>query len=251
LSTVHEIEHFFDALAPRYDEIVGANGWPVNDMLREELAAIPRVDQALDLGAGTGLSSETILRSHPGCVIAVDVSTEMLEQLRRRCNEYPGLVVARMAVDRFLTDTQSKINSSELIGRLRDRHNSDPGHMVASRTIGQFLGRAPSKFDLVVAMGLLHFLPEPQSTIEETAGVLSSNGHFMFTYDPFVPEHPTNGERQTTYDVTVYRSAPDEIETGLHRSGLEAVSHRIFTPQPHGNTEYLGGFVVSRKINHS
>lgn len=252
MSTVGEVERFFDAVAPRYEEIVSGNGWPANDMLRAELETIPRVDQALDLGAGTGLSSEAILHAaHPGCVVAVDVSIEMLEQLRHRCNGHPRLVVARMAVDRFLTDTQSKIHSSEIRGRLRDRCNSDLRRKGTSRVIGQFLGRVPSRFDLVSAIGLFHFLPKPQEAIGEVAGILGSNGRFIFTYDPFMPGHPIHGERQTTYDLTVYRSTPEDIENGLRQSGLEVMSDRSFVAQPTGNIEYQGRFVVARKSSPS
>jgi predicted TPR repeat methyltransferase len=249
MNTVSEVERFFDNTAPRYDEIVGGNGWPANDMLSEELATAQRIDQVLDLGAGTGLSSEVILRkAYPRCVVAVDVSTEMLEQLRRRCGQHPRLVIAKMAIDRFLADTQSKIDSTEIRGRLRDRCNKYPGPMVARKAVGQFLGGTQSRFDLVVAIGLFHFLPEPQQTIAEVARILTGNGQFVFTYDPYIPGHPTNGERQIAYDLTVYRSAPDDINDSLHRNGLEVVSNRIFSPQPNGNAEYQSGFVVARKI---
>jgi predicted TPR repeat methyltransferase len=249
LSTASEIEHFFDEVALSYDGIVGGNGWPANDILRTELAGIPRVDHALDLGAGTGLSVEAILGAAvPRCVAAIDVSTEMLERLRNRCRQHPGLLVIRATVNCFLAASQAKIASAEIRTRLRDRRNQRPRPKVGRRPVDQFRGGMQSRFDLVTAIGLLHFLPRPQEVIAGVARVLSSNGQFMFTYDPFIPGHPTNGERQTTYDLTVYRSTPEDIESAVRRSGLEIVSDRSFVPQPNGNTEYRCRFVVVQKI---
>jgi len=216
MSTVGEVEQAYDNVAPKYDEIVGGNGWPANDMLREELAGMQRIGNVLDLGAGTGLTSEAVLEAADArCVIAVDISTQMLKQLHNRCGRHPSLTIARMAVQGFLTNTNTKIHSTEIRGRLRERCNNDPKRMAGRKAIGQFLGRVPTRFDLVVAVGLFHFLPEPQRTIAEVGKVLTHNGQFIFTYDPFIPGHPTNGERQTAYDVTVYRSAPNDIEEDL------------------------------------
>jgi SAM-dependent methyltransferase len=250
LSTLSEVEHFFDQVASNYDRIVGGNGWPANDILRQELDKIRGIDYALDLGAGTGLSVETILAAAvPRCVVAVDVSSEMLEQLRRRCSQHPELLITRAAVDRFLTLVETKITSTGIRARLRDRCNRRPGPTVRVRAVDQFRGAIQSRFDLVTAIGLLHFLPGPQPTNIGAARVLRNGGRFLFTYDPFISGHPANGEKQTTYDsgVTVYRSTPAEIERAIRQSGLKIVSDQLFVPQPNGNTEYRCRFVVAQR----
>jgi predicted TPR repeat methyltransferase len=249
MSNVGEVERFFDTVAPRYDEIVGGNGWPANDLLREELAGV-QAASVLDLGAGTGRTCEAILEeTSRGCVVVVDVSTEMLKRLRERYCRQPRLVIATMAVDQFLADIYAKINSAETRRQLHDRSNKGPGQIAPRHDVGQFLGKPPRRLDLVTAIGLLHFLPDSRPTMAGVAGVLNSSGRFIFTYDPFIPGHPIHGEKQTTYDVTVYRSAPDDIENALHRSGLEVVSDRPFVPQPNGNTAYQNRFVVARKCS--
>lgn len=250
MSTLSEVEHFFDQGASSYDRIVGGNGWPANDMLRRELASVPRVDYAIDLGAGTGLSVEAILSAAvPRCVVAVDVSSGMLEQLRHRCGQHPGLFTTRAAVDRFLALTQAQITSTEIRTRLRNRCNPRPGAMNRGRAVDQFQGGISSRFDLVTAIGLLHFLSEPQLVMTGVARVLRGGGRFLFTYDPFIAGHPANGEKQTTYDsgVTVYRSTPAEVVGAVRHSGLELVSDRSFIPQPRGNKEYQCRFVVAQK----
>jgi predicted TPR repeat methyltransferase len=214
MSNINEVARVFDNTAPRYDDILAGYGWPVNDMLSAKLIGTGPVHNALDPGAGTGLSTRVILDTvQPHSLVAVDVSEAMLERLRQRCND-PRLVVAKMAIDQFLAATQSK-------------------------------------YDLVVAMGLLHFLQEPSQTISAVARVLNDRGRFIFTYDPYLPGHPIHGERQTTYDLTIYRNAPAEIEESLGQSGLEIVSDQCFAPQPEGNTAYRSHFVVARKLGHS
>lgn len=212
MSTIDKIERFFDSVAPQYDGILADNGWPANDMLRDRLVddEMP-IGNALDLGAGTGLSSEVILdAAQPGQLVAVDISTEMLEHLKRRCNNDPRVIISRMAIGQFLAETQSR-------------------------------------FDLVVAIGLLHFLLNPQSVIAGVARVLDNRGRFVFTYDPFLPGHPIHGEEQTTYDVTVYRKSPEQVGDDLRQSGLKVIESQSFIPKPNGDTEYQSVFVVAGK----
>lgn len=213
MSSIGEVESFFDKAAPRYDGILTGNGWPANAMLRDTLAGEMPVDNALDLGAGTGLSTEVILDvAQPRLLVAVDISTGMLEHLKRRCNNDTRIVISRMAISQFLTETHSR-------------------------------------FDLVVAIGLLHFLPEPRTAISGVARVLNDRGHFVFTYDPFLPGHPTNGEDQTMYDVTVYRNPSEQIEDNLRQNDLKVIENRFFIPKPNSDTDYQGAFVVAKKIN--
>lgn len=248
MSNISEVKHFFDGIAPRYEGIVGGNGWPPNDILREELTANrQRVDLALDLGGGTGLSTKvTIKGANPRHVVVVDVSKGMLEQLPHFRPPDPIPIPASMAIGRFLAGAHFVFERE----RLRNRSSRDPRSIAARWAIGQCLARPQSRFDLVTAIGLLHFLPEPQTTISGVARILNNGGRFMFTYDPFIPGHPIHGEEQTTYDLTVYRKAPEDIEASLRQSGLEMVSDRSFVAQPNGNTDYLGRFVVARKLSH-
>jgi predicted TPR repeat methyltransferase len=249
MSNAGEVERFFDDIAPRYPSIIGSNGWPANDMLCEELVANPqRVDLALDLGAGTGLSTDAIVRgANPRHIIAADISRAMLEQLSHPHTQHPEIVIARMAIDRFMAGFQSVFEGE----RLRNRSNSDPRLIVSRWAMGRFFAHPHTRFDLITAIGLLHFLPNPQSVISSVARILNGRGRFIFTYDPFIAEHPIHGEAQTTYNLTVYRSAPVDIEDALRRNGLGVVSDRPFVPQPNGNTEYQARFVVARKSSHS
>lgn len=66
----------------------------------------------------------------------------------------------------------------------------------------------------------------------------------------FIPGHAANGETQTTYDVTIYRRTPEDIDDSLQQNGLDIVSHRLFVPKPNVDVAYQCGFVVAKSVLH-
>lgn len=215
MSHATEVEQFFDHEAPRYDAFVDAVGWPPNEILADHLHESPSVTAALDLGAGTGLTTETILNATTAQrVTAVDFSAGMYNLLQERFGYNRRVTLARMAIEGFLAKTRSR-------------------------------------FDLVTAMGLFHFLPDPDVAISGVARVIKNDGQFMFTFDPLLPGHSIHGEAHTRYGVTVYRNSPQDIHTSLQQNGFEVLSSHLFAPQPDGNIAYRNGFVVARKVGTS
>ncbi|HSW98239.1 MAG TPA: methyltransferase [Candidatus Saccharimonadales bacterium] len=207
MSEIEAVERVFNDAAPQYDDTISANGWPAHNMLGEALAIQHPVKHALDLGAGTGLSSDVILEvTQPERITAVDISEAMLERLQRRHEGDPRLTIVKMAIERFLAET-------------------------------------PVRFDLAVAMGVAHFIRDFDVVISGVARVLNDEGRFIFTYNPFISGHPTQGESRSTSGLTFYRRSPADIENALDRSGFKVVSNQLFA----ANREHQNGFVVAKK----
>jgi ubiquinone/menaquinone biosynthesis C-methylase UbiE len=85
----------FDAHAAGYDRLVGANpGYHAHLRLSAQRMGLPdggRGLRLLDVGCGTGASTAALLDVYPEAdVVAVDASTEMLREARRK--RWPGAV---------------------------------------------------------------------------------------------------------------------------------------------------------------
>lgn len=102
--------------------------------------------RVLDLGAGDG--SATISFLERGChVLAVDISSRQLDQLRDRCRQFDGLLETR------------KADMSEVL-------------------------KEEGKFDVIVMNSVLHHIPDYMAVLELVARSLSDDGVFMSFQDP-------------------------------------------------------------------
>ena len=75
---------FFDQLAPKWDHA------PEKYELREELTTLMGISPnsvIADIGCGTGVMFEHLLKTDPAKIIAVDLSSEMLRSAKARFNE--------------------------------------------------------------------------------------------------------------------------------------------------------------------
>ncbi|HZM64107.1 MAG TPA: L-histidine N(alpha)-methyltransferase [Candidatus Saccharimonadales bacterium] len=213
MTTAIEIANHYNDIAQGYNNIVGGNGWSaptkLAEVLREDSMAVHR---AIDLGAGTGLSTEVILQETSAeHIVAVDISAKMLQQLLENCAY------------------NTRITTEET-------------------TVVDYLRKTPLTFDLVVALGLIHLQRKIEPVFSGIAGVTSDNAQLIFTYDPYISEHRIHGTRETRYGLTSYRRTAEEIEDCLYKNGFGVVRYEPFAPRPNVEPEYESRFVVAKKI---
>lgn len=210
LQDTGEVAGYFDHLGPyAYDQVIRANDWPANRILRGALSRfLPYTpDLSLDLGAGTAASSDVVLQeTQPSRHVAVEASATMAAWLRRWYADDPRVMVEETAAEAFLAD-------------------------------------ATDRFDLATAIGLVHFT-DVRAILAGVARVLNKGKWFAFTFDVATLEHPP----QQKYDVTVYRNSLYAVVTEARRRRLDVVGGRYFTPKPAVDPDYLSHFLILQKI---
>ena len=112
--------------------------------------AAPRKLRVLDLGCGTGLSSEAFLRQHRHHVTGVDVSPQMLEQAESR------------GFDELLL--------------------SGVDEAVA------LLHKTQRRFDAIVMLGVMEFVREPAALLRQIAPLLEPDGRLGLAVPDKQPE---------------------------------------------------------------
>lgn len=145
-STSDMVDHvvdFFDRIAPAYDAWAGGQHARVAARL-VDLATPAKGEQVLDVGTGTGLVAHLVApRVHPGQVIGIDLSENMLSIARARGAE----AAAR------------KGRNLQFVGMAAE-------HLVFR----------PSTFDLVTMGEALSYLADPAAALEEAHRVLKPKG---------------------------------------------------------------------------
>ena len=206
-----EVARHFDGLGPiMYDQVVEANGWPANEILRGALRRfLPySPETTLDLGAATGPTTDVVLQEvQPSRHIAVDAAASMVDWLERRYADDPRVTVEHACVE-------------------------------------DYLARTSEHFDLVTAIGLLHFMSDAKAALAGVSHVLNRGKWFALTFDVATPEHPP----EQRYDVSVYRRGLYSLIADARWHRLEAVGGRYFAPKPNTDPAYLSHFLIFEKI---
>jgi SAM-dependent methyltransferase len=160
----------------------------------------PRI---LDLGAGEG--SVTLPFLELGCdVIAVDISTRQLEELRRKAADY----------------------ARDLETRCQD----------VMETLDA-LAREGQRVDVVVCNSFLHHVPDYLDLIRKAAAILPPGGLFFSFQDPL--RHDTVGWLTRTFTLGAYlswRVFKGDLAGGLRRRLRR--SRGIYLDTPEDNAEY-------------
>lgn len=141
----------------------------------------------LDLGAGTGAASRTILDLYPSCTaILADFSAEMMRAGEREMQRFAG------------------------------RHRYVEFDMSAG---GEWPAAIPAALDAVVTSMCVHHLPDErkQSLFAEIFDHLVPGGWYL-NYDPVRPEDPVV---QVTWERVSDRADPEAAARRRHRTPLE------------------------------
>ena len=177
----------FDAAASDYDADTSGGTWLPNEHLAGLLAPLGLAPASLlDLGAGTGQTTEALLRLYPDAVpTLVDPSPGMLAVARRKL----------------------------------------PGAEVVEADAATYLRSTTRSWDLVAAIGCLELVPDLLEVLRLAALRLGPDGHLAVSYEPLrasgVQSRPVS---RLDRGRTVQRHAAAEVERRARSFGLERVA---------------------------
>jgi ubiquinone/menaquinone biosynthesis C-methylase UbiE len=149
--------------------------------------------------------------------------------------------------------------SGEMLRKVRDKH---PTWKLYECNISTGFPLFNHSFDIVVASGVLEFVPNLKDVFASVGSVLNSNGIFCFTYEESLPEHPLQKEKvaelgkgledpvSKELSFLVHRRIPGEIDELLEKTGfLKKTSHQ-FTAYYRAEGKYpvLYQVVLAQKI---
>jgi ubiquinone/menaquinone biosynthesis C-methylase UbiE len=181
----------FDALAAGYDDWTGG-GWAANNVAVELLAPLGlRPSRVLDLGAGTGQTTEALARLFPEAAFTlVDPSQGMLDIAR---GKLPAETIVR-------SDATDSLRSTP--------HAS---------------------WDLVAAIGCLELVPDMFEVLRLSASRLVPGGHLVASHEP-VHGTSVQGQARSELSGgrVVQRHTIEEVERRAAAYGLVRVADRVF-----------------------
>lgn len=219
MSNLVTVEKYYDGLAPTYDDALTAKGWAANELLGVNLQDYPgrkTAATALDLGAGTGLTTAVLLGELAGAsVTAVDVSQGMLDVLKRRFPANPRLYLARMAIEDYLRTSNCT-------------------------------------FDVIASAGALQFSPNIGGIIHWAAKLLNPGGCFFTTYNPQIEGLEGRGLQHAPEEVidggvTIYRQPSTTLLEEVASAGLTTNRYGLYVSQPQGDLTIRGGYIMATK----
>jgi ubiquinone/menaquinone biosynthesis C-methylase UbiE len=186
-------------------------GRDVRADLRRALGALPHARAALDVACGTGY-------------LAI------------------GIAQAGIADETHATDL-----SARMVERTRANAAAAGAPVHTSLADAERLPYADATFDLVVARGALHHVPEPLAALKEMKRVLAPGGTVLVLHEP-----TPNGERQTAAVVgvavravqaarTLARRAQDQERLTWELASMAANLH-TFEPEEISNLAMKAGF---------
>lgn len=179
----------FDDLAAGYDEHT-RGGWSANEVAVELLAPLGlRPTRVLDLGAGTGQTTEELARLLPGAAFTlVDPSQGMLDIARAKL---PDATIVRSDAAEFLRSTQDS-------------------------------------WELVAAIGCLELVPDMFEVLRLSASRLVPGGHLVASHEP-VHGTSVQGQARSELSGgrVVQRHTIEEVERQAASYGLVRVADRV------------------------
>jgi predicted TPR repeat methyltransferase len=179
----------FDDLAVGYDEH-SRGGWSANEVAAELLAPLGlRPTRVLDLGAGTGQTTEVLAPLLPGAAFTlVDPSQGMLDIARTKL---PDAMIVRSDAAEFLRSTQDS-------------------------------------WDLVATIGCLELVPDMFEVLRLSASRLVPGGHLVASHEP-VHGTSVQGQARSELSGgrVVQRYTVEEVERHAASYGLVRVADRV------------------------
>lgn len=96
---MNEIETFFDTMAERWDTFCVHDPERIRIIL--ELSDLQPGARILDVGCGTGVMEQFLLRYRPSRIMGIDLSGQMIEKARIKYYDHPEIVFRQADVHTF------------------------------------------------------------------------------------------------------------------------------------------------------
>jgi SAM-dependent methyltransferase len=183
---------YFEEFAAGYDEAARDSGWLLNGRLVEALSEVGPVDDALDLGCGTGATLCELEQVLPGAIlVGVDIAEAMVIRAATR------VPTARCVV----------------------------------ADLRKYLDETDERFDVVTAIGAFEFTPDLPGILRGIRRLVRPGGHLVLTYEPILDGWDPQAERVETnlgsngLELTTFRWQPGEVAASL--DGWPTVSSQL------------------------
>jgi SAM-dependent methyltransferase len=183
---------YFEEFAAGYDEAARDSGWVLNGRLVEALSEVGPVDDALDLGCGTGATLCELEQVLPGAIlVGVDIAEAMVIRAATR------VPTARCVV----------------------------------ADLRKYLDETDERFDVVTAIGAFEFTPDLPGILRGVRRLVRPGGHLVLTYEPILDGWDPQAERVETnlgsngLELTTFRWQPGEVAASL--DGWPTVSSQL------------------------
>jgi SAM-dependent methyltransferase len=183
---------YFEEFAAGYDEAARDSGWLLNGRLVEALSEVGPVDDALDLGCGTGATLCELEQVLPGAIlVGVDIAEAMVIRAATR------VPTARCVV----------------------------------ADLREYVDETDERFDVVTAIGAFEFTPDLPGILRGVRRLVRPGGHLVLTYEPILDGWDPQAERVETnlgssgLELTTFRWQPGEVAASL--DGWPTVSSQL------------------------
>ena len=197
---VEDLYEFFNTTAELWDEKFKPGSGPFYEAVADQIASTDAEIQILDLGCGTGLEFEFLLRRAPNArITGVDLAPNMLDQIRTKFSDHMGQI--RLIEGNILDFPLGEAGYDYVISTLT-MHHLPPDNKV--RVYEKIRGALTGK-------GL--YVEGDQSVLQEVED--------LRWYRDYISKLPGGDRGQWNFDVTLSVQTQKEL---LRKAGFSKVS---------------------------
>ncbi|MDE2018801.1 MAG: class I SAM-dependent methyltransferase [Patescibacteria group bacterium] len=207
------LERYNDKLAEVYDEASQKPEFDWRSAREVSSFVLPYAKprgKVLDVGVGTGQSSEALYRA--GCKITgVDISQKMLDAARKKFSDW----------DLRKADIEKDV-----------------------------LKFKKASFDIIVASGIFEFLDDLEGVLKKLAELLAPSGVICFTFEEYLPEHELQQFKVAELGRGIADPVPEQISFRVYRRTLGEIGLVLkkIGMDISGQKQFVSYFKTNRKI---
>jgi cyclopropane fatty-acyl-phospholipid synthase-like methyltransferase len=211
-----DIGRYYDKF-DSYDKAAAEARWPerMSRLIGLVLKDTPANPAVLDLGTGTGLAVSAVMeQSEPSRVVAVDLSSKRLAELRAK--------------------------------------HPDPRVEIVHQDVVDYVAATHEDFDVITAMSMLEFVADLPAFIYQVAQMLRQNGVFAGTYVPREEGSAASEvlySQRSQEAIEEHRWLPEVVQQALRNSGLEITHKESFAAYEVNNVVVPNDFFIARKTS--
>ncbi len=180
------IERFYDQRAGAYGEMITKAEYPIPKWVQDNASSV-QGDSVLDLACGTGNLGAALSAGRSGFELyGADLSGNMVEQ-------------------------------AQLRGIYREVVQQDLARGLPSFAKVQ-------TYDLVMALGFMEFLAQPEALLSQIVRQLNSSGRVWFSLEKTAPDSQASGEIRPALGFAMYHYCEAEVLRIAEKSELQVLS---------------------------